>query len=108
MAKKRRIFGMLRAARSLEKQLVPLLLTMEDRDIVLEIGYHCEIGAPLGINQLYLLRIGSEGTIQRRLKRLRTLGIVVQERADEDRRGVRLSLDPEVQEAWKRVFACIK
>jgi DNA-binding MarR family transcriptional regulator len=103
-----KIFKKLRSLRDLERKLLPFVLTVEDRDIVLEIGYHSEIRRPIGVKQLHTLRIGSESTIRRRLNRLRKKGLVQQQRADHDRRNLNLKLHASVQAACRRIHAALR
>ena len=100
-----KVFKTLRTLRSMERKLLPFMKTIEDRDIVLEIGYHAEIKVPLGVKQLHQLRIASEGTIGRRLKRLKSLGVVREQRSSQDRRNILLTLDPKIHAAWRRIQA---
>jgi len=102
------LFKKLRAARHMEKEHLPFIQTLEDRDIVLEIGFHAERNAPIGVKQLNRLGITSEGTIGRRLKRLKTLGVVKYDRSEVDGRKVELSLHPRIHAAWRRVYGWLK
>ena len=67
------LFAKLRALREFERRHLKQLSTVEDLDLVCEIGFHQEKGQPLSIKQLYLLNLASVATIQRRLRRLRPL-----------------------------------
>ena len=89
-----RVFERLRALRVFEKQHLGFLRTIEDHNLVTEIGYHQAEGRPLTLKQLFLLDVGSVATVQRRLRRLKQLGIVHQRRADHDGRAVELTLTP--------------
>ena len=64
------LFAKLRALREFERRHLKQLSTVEDLDLVCEIGFHQEKGQPLSIKQLYLLNLASVATIQRRLRRL--------------------------------------
>ena len=90
------IFRALRAIRAFEKRELPFLETLEDRDLVVEIGYHQAAGVPVTLKQLFLLDIGSVATVQRRLRRLRRLGMVQQRRSAKDARALELSLSPKL------------
>jgi len=70
----------------------PFLKTLEDQDLVREIGYHQEVGSPVTMKALLLAGIASTATVQRRLARLRKLGVVLQNRASHDGRVVKLTL----------------
>jgi DNA-binding HxlR family transcriptional regulator len=51
--------------------------------------------------------IGSVATLERRLARLKRLGIVVQARSDVDKRNVELKLSPRVNRIFQRYSALI-
>ena len=89
-----RVFERLRALRIFEKRHLGFLKTIEDHNLVTEIGYHQAEGKPLTLKQLFLLDVGSVATVQRRLRRLKQLGIVHQRRSPLDGRAVELSLTP--------------
>src|SRR4051812_27522791 len=89
-----RVFERLRALRTFEKQHLGFLRTIEDHNLVREIGYHQAEGTPLTLKQLFLLDIGSVATVQRRLRRLKQLGIVQQKKSMTDGRAVHITLAP--------------
>src|ERR1700694_5989856 len=89
-----RLFEKLRALRAFEKQQLDFLSTVEDHHLIGEIGYHQGKGKPLTLKQLFLLGVGSIATVQRRLRRLKDLGLVQHRRAASDRRAVELTLSP--------------
>jgi DNA-binding MarR family transcriptional regulator len=89
-----RLFEKLRALRAFEKQYLDFFSTVEDHHLVGEIGYYQSKGKPLTLKQLFLLDVGSIATVQRRLRRLKELGLVQQRRSTSDRRTVELSLSP--------------
>jgi DNA-binding MarR family transcriptional regulator len=97
-----RVFDRLRALRTFEKQHLGFLRTIEDHNLVREIGYHQAEGAPLTLKQLFLLDVGSVATVQRRLRRLRHLGIVQQRQSEADRRAIEISLTPKYFKAIER------
>jgi len=68
-----------------------------------EIGYHEELGRPLTLKRLFLQNIGSVATVQRRLSRLKRLGVVLQTRSPRDRRNLELSVSPEVRRLYRRL-----
>jgi DNA-binding MarR family transcriptional regulator len=103
-----KVFSTLRALRAYEREHLPFLLTLEDFDVIREIGYHQESGTPLTLKLLFLQNIGSVATIQRRVRRLKRLGVVHQRRSDADRRNVELTVDPEVLNAYKRMSSLLK
>jgi DNA-binding MarR family transcriptional regulator len=96
-----RHFEKLRALRAFEKQQLDFLSTVEDHRLIGEIGYHQAKGKPLTLKQLSLLDVGSIATVQRRLRRLKQLGLVQHRRAASDRRAVELTLSPKCL----RIFA---
>jgi len=96
-----RLFDKLRALRAFEQQHRDSLGTVEDRHLIGEIGYHQGKGKPLTLKQLFLLDVGSVATVQRRLRRLKELGLVQHRRAANDRRTVELTLSPKCV----RIFA---
>jgi len=87
-----RQFEKLRALRAFRKEHADFLGTQEDRHLVAEIGYHQAKGKPLTLKQLHLLDIGSIATVQRRMRKLKSLGLVKQRQAASDRRSVELTL----------------
>jgi DNA-binding MarR family transcriptional regulator len=96
-----RVFDKLRARTAFEKQHLPQLKTLEDHQLIHEIGWHEAQGRPLTLKQLFLLDAGSIATVQRRLRRLKQLGLIQQRRSARDRRAVELTLSPKLH----RVFA---
>ena len=96
-----RLFERLRALRTFEKQHLGFLSSVEDHHLIVEIGYHQAKGRPLTLKQLFLLDVGSVATVQRRLRRLKELGLIQQRRAASDRRAVELTLTPKCV----RIFA---
>jgi DNA-binding MarR family transcriptional regulator len=96
-----RLFEKLRALRVFEKQHLDFFSTVEDHHLIGEIGYHQAKGKPLTLKQLFLLDVGSVATVQRRLRRLKELGLVQHRRAASDRRAVELTLTPKCV----RIFA---
>src|SRR6185369_18025892 len=89
-----RLLEKLHALRVFEKQHLDFLGTVEDHHLIGEIGYHQAKGKPLTLKQLFLLDVGSIATVQRRLRRLKELGIVQHRRATSDRRAIELTLSP--------------
>ena len=87
---------------------MPFVKTLEDLDVLWEIGVHQEAGAPITLKVLYLKGIGSVATIQRRLSRLRRLGVVHQARAEHDKRVAKLTVNPDLLRKFRRLFALFK
>lgn len=96
-------FGRLHELRTLQRRQMPLLHSIEDFDVVVEIGYHEELGHPLTLKRLFLQNIGSVATVQRRLSRLKRLGVVLQTRSPRDRRNLELSVSPEVHRLYRKI-----
>jgi hypothetical protein len=89
------IFRKLKLLSEYRREQLPFVRTLEDMDLVREIGFHQLEGAPLTLKVLLLTGIASSATLHRRLARLRRLGIVVQKRASHDGRVVKLMLSAE-------------
>jgi DNA-binding MarR family transcriptional regulator len=78
------------------------LKTLEDQDLIREIGYAQATGRPLSLSQLYMHGIASVATVQRRLARLKRLGMVEQTKADHDKRLIKLTLSPAARELFEK------
>jgi DNA-binding MarR family transcriptional regulator len=102
-----RIFERLRALRAFEKRSLPFLKSLEDFDLVVEIGYHQERGETLTLKQLYLLGIGSIATVQRRLSVLKEMGVVLLKRSKEDARSFELTLSPKICKTYRQYGALL-
>lgn len=96
------VFASLRALRAYKKKHLPFVQTMEDLDLLLEIAYHQELGTPLSMKQIYLLGIASVATVQRRLRRLRQHGAIVQFRSTDDGRNMHVRMTPKVAKIFMR------
>ncbi len=103
-----KIFEKLRSLRAFEREQLEFLETLEDFDLVKEIGYHQEAGLPLTLKLLFLQNIGSVATIQRRLRRLKRLGVVQQRRSDDDKRNIELTVNPEICGIYRKVASILK
>ena len=103
-----KVFDKLRSLRAFEREQFQFLETLEDFDLVKEIAYHQEAGVTLTLKLLFLQNIGSAATIQRRLRRLKRLGIVHQRRSDGDKRNVELTVDPEVCSLYRKAASILK
>jgi DNA-binding MarR family transcriptional regulator len=102
------IFQALGAIRDFERAELSFIRTMEDLDIVREIGFHQEAGQPLTLKTLYTLRIGAAATIQRRLAALKKLGVVEQIPMERDRRSFALHLSPAALKAYERYLSLMR
>ena len=65
-------------------------------DLVREIGLHQSEGEPLTLKLLFLKGIGSVATVQRRLSRLRRLGVMHQSKTEHDKRLIKVTLNPQI------------
>jgi hypothetical protein len=102
------LFETLRTIRDFERRELPFIRTIEDVDLVREIGFHQEAGQPLTLTELFALGLASPATVQRRLAQLKALGVVQQSRLDRDRRSFALVLSPEVLKAYEKYLALLK
>lgn len=101
------IFEYLHQLRTFERRHLPFVHTLEDLDMVSLIGLHQERGVSLTLKQMLSFDIGSVATLERRLARLKRLGIVVQTRSDVDKRNVELKLSPKINRIFQRYSALI-
>ncbi|HXS54193.1 MAG TPA: hypothetical protein VN782_16770 [Usitatibacter sp.] len=83
-----------RLLREFERSRLCFIGSLEDLDLVWTIGYGQRMGKPVGMKQLSTGEFGAPKTVQRRLERLRRLGIVAQAQSDGDARCVQLYLTP--------------
>jgi len=103
-----KIFSDLRNIIRLERQHLPFIVTLEDRDIVTQIGYYDVIkGEPLTLKHLYLQDIGSIATVQRRLARLVHKGVVLKRPHNGDRRALTLHLTAGARREYQRFATAI-
>src|ERR1700674_1170473 len=94
------VFARMRALSEFVRRELPFLRTIEDHDVVWEIGHYQALGAPLTLKQLLVVGIGSVATVQRRLQRLKRLDVVHQSRSQTDRRVFELTLNPSYMRAF--------
>ena len=85
-------FQSLKIARDFRRLHMPFLQTLEDVDLIGEIGLYQARGHPVTLKLLFTKGIASVATVQRRLERLRRLGVVERSKSDVDKRVVHLSL----------------
>ena len=91
-----KIFQRLTQIAEFRRRHLPFVQTIEDLDVLREIGLHQACKRPLTLKLLFLKGIGSVATVQRRVARLRRLGVVHQSKAAHDKRLVTLRLSPSV------------
>ena len=85
-------YSLLRQIRLFWKKHLPMLQTLVDFDLVVEIGHHQVQGKPLTLKQLFLLGVAPPATVQRRLRRLISLGLATKTFRPDDGRMVELGL----------------
>jgi DNA-binding MarR family transcriptional regulator len=88
------LFDKLRQLRAFEREHLQSLKTVQDYDLVVEVAYRQAGGAPITMNQVLRLDLGSVATVQRQLRRLRQAGVIAVERHDDDRRVTVISCTP--------------
>ncbi|OFW25853.1 MAG: hypothetical protein A3H97_10315 [Acidobacteria bacterium RIFCSPLOWO2_02_FULL_65_29] len=72
-----------------------------------EIGYYEDTGVPLSLKRLFQHGIGSVATVQRRLKRLKDLGLIRNQRSRTDRRSIELSVSPKLRRIYEQYAALL-
>lgn len=92
----------LRKINAFQKKHFSMLQSMVDWSMVIEIGYYQECGRPLTLKQLFLQNIASATTVQRRLKRLISLGIVTKSFRPTDARMVELRVTVPADKLFKK------
>ena len=102
-----RVIGRLRAMRAFERRHLHHLRTLEDRDLVCEIGYHQSRHRPLTLKQIYRLHAGSVATVQRQMRRLRHEGCIRQARSERDHRTLEFTLSPKLLEIFDQYGALL-
>ena len=98
-----RIFQWLKVAGDFRRAHMPFVQTVEDFDLLREIGFYQARGHPMSLRILHTKGFASHASIQRRLKRLRRLGVVEQERSAHDKRVVHLTLGAPVLKIYARL-----
>jgi hypothetical protein len=96
-------FKALRDLHEFRRRHLPYLKTIEDVELVREIGLHQSMGTPITLKALFSMGIASVATVQRRLSRLKRMGVVQQSRADYDKRILELTVSPQVLRAYERM-----
>ena len=100
-------FKLLNNLRVFQRAHMPYLQTLEDYDIVCEVGTAQEAGRPFFAKHLVEDRLGAPATITRRLNRLVKLGIVTRVRDYEDGRMASLRLPADVLKAYGKLAKVI-
>jgi DNA-binding MarR family transcriptional regulator len=102
-----KLFTGLRKIRQSERTHLPLLRTIIDYDIVIEIGYEEERGRPLTLKRLYLLDICSRGTLRRRLDQLVADEMIIREKHPDDGRSSLLLIPASTVRLFSRYSAVL-
>lgn len=96
------IFFVLRKISTYQRKEFPSIVSIQDFNLVTEIGLHQINSSPLSVKQLLLLRIAPTRTILRRLQRLKTLGIVIHTTCTQDRRSRELTISPSALKKFEK------
>jgi hypothetical protein len=96
------IFSYKRRLRMFEREHLPFARTLADHDIINAIGEQQAVGQALTLKQILSYEFGPAATIERRLARLKRLGIVLQKRSKVDQRVIELKLSPRVLHIFQR------
>lgn len=84
-----------------------MLQTLVDFDLAIEIGYHQALDEPLTLKHLFLLDVAPPATVQRRLRRLISLGLATKSFRPDDGRMVELRLSGKMEKMLVRYAAKI-
>ncbi len=104
---KMHVFEYLHQLRTFERRHLPFIHTLEDMNMIFLIGLHQERGVPLTLKHMLSFDIGSAATLERRLARMKKLGVVLQARSELDRRNVELKLSPKIWRIFQRYGSMI-
>lgn len=95
------VFARLKKIREFTRASLPGVSSIEDFDIVLEIGASQESGQPMNPKRLALLEIASPATVNRRLNRLVELGIIIKQVSQRDGRLIELRIAPDIVQIYR-------
>lgn len=98
-----RIFDVLTEISDFRRRNMPFIQSLVDLDLMREIGHHQARGRALNLDALLQLRIASSATVQRRLSRLKRLGLVQQAFAKHDGRILYLTLTSKSNRLYRRL-----
>ena len=101
-------FHSLKIASDFRRHHMSFVQTLEDMDLVREIGFYQARGHPITLKLLFTKGIASVATVQRRLNRLKRLGAVEQERSTHDGRVVHLSLSRPVMKKCEKLVRLLQ
>jgi len=102
-----RAIGRLRRMRAFERRHLHHVRSLEDRDLLFEIGHHQGSGRPLTMHQIHRLDVGSVATVQRRLRRLRHEGCIQETRSERDHRRLEYTLSTKVLQIFDQYAALL-
>src|SRR5690348_613901 len=97
------VFERLRKLRECRLACGPGLEDSLSFEIAVEVGHAQDRALPLSLKQLLRLDIASAATVQRRVARLKELGLVLERRAAGDGRVLELTLSPAAQRRFARL-----
>jgi DNA-binding MarR family transcriptional regulator len=103
-----KLFAGLMKIREYQRGQLPFLRSLAEWDIVIEIGYAEERGAPITLKQLLLLNICSRNTMRRKLAQLIEQQIVLSQKNSHDRRANMLVIAPETLRLLTRYGQTLK
>ena len=98
-----KIFEKLNTIRAHQRAHLSFLESLEDYDLVCEIGNAQESGKFMTAKQLLLCGLGAPATLRRRLERLVKMGIVTKRRNLHDGRMAELRLAPDILRAYAKL-----
>ena len=98
-----KIFEKLNKIRAYQRANLPFLESLEDYDIICEIGNAQEAGTFTTAKQLLLYQLGAPATLRRRLERMVKLGVVTKARNAQDGRMAELRLAPDVLKTYAKL-----
>ena len=103
-----KIFEKLNKIRAHQRANLAFLESLEDYDIVCEIGNAQEAGTFMTAKQLLLCQLGAPATLRRRLERMVKLGVVNKVRNAQDGRMAELRLAPDILRAYAKLAKYIE
>ncbi len=102
------IFTRMKKLRDFERRHLPYLRSIEDFDIVHEIGACQEQGLAMTPKRLVLASIASPATVQRRLSRLADLGVIRKRFSRHDGRIIELTVSGETAAIYAQMASLLR
>src|SRR5271166_5611522 len=102
-----KIFEKLNTIRAYQRAHLQFLESLEDYDIVCEIGAAQEAGKFMTAKQLLLCDLGAPATLRRRLERMVKMGIITKRRNLHDGRMAELRLASDVLKSYAKLGKAI-